>query len=58
MCGKGSLEEVAVHAPSVAGDGPTIARELLADLPDRLRQPGFSRTGGLHATGLFTPPAS
>ena len=32
-----------------------IARELLADLPDRLRQPTFARTGGLHATGLFSP---
>ena len=27
---------------------------MLADLPERLRQPGFARTGGLHATGLFT----
>jgi FdhD protein len=53
VCGKGALEEVAVHAP-VLPDGPTIARELLADLPERLRQPGFARTGGLHATGLFT----
>ena len=35
-------------------DGPTISRALLADLPERLRQPGFARTGGLHATGLFT----
>jgi len=35
--------------------GPSIARSLLADLPERLRQPGFARTGGLHATGLFTP---
>src|SRR5439155_22678776 len=24
------------------------------DLPDRLRQPSFARTGGLHATGLFS----
>ena len=30
-----------------------LGRELLADLPDRLIQPGFARTGGLHATGLF-----
>ena len=30
-----------------------LARELLAELPDRLVQPGFARTGGLHATGLF-----
>jgi FdhD protein len=34
--------------------GPRVARELLAGLPDHLRQPGFGRTGGMHATGLFT----
>jgi FdhD protein len=33
--------------------GPAVTRELLAALPDRLRQPTFARTGGLHATGLF-----
>jgi len=33
--------------------GAPPARELLADLPNRLVQPGFARTGGLHATGLF-----
>jgi FdhD protein len=53
VCGRGSLEEVAVHAP-VAPPGPVIARDLLAALPERLSQPGFLRTGGLHATGLFT----
>jgi FdhD protein len=53
VCGKGALEEVAVHAPRLP-DGPTIARDVLADLPNRLEQPGFARTGGLHATGLFT----
>ena len=53
VCGKGALEEVAVHAP-VLPAGPTVDRALLADLPNRLRQPGFERTGGLHATGLFT----
>ena len=30
-----------------------MSRELLAALPDRLEQPAFQRTGGLHATGLF-----
>jgi FdhD protein len=54
VCGKGALEEVAVHAPDLPA-GPGIARDLLADLPERLRQPSFARTGGLHATGLFTP---
>ena len=54
VCGKGALEEVAVHAPALP-DGLTIERDVLASLPDRLRQPEFERTGGLHATGLFTP---
>jgi FdhD protein len=53
VCGKGALEEVAVHSAPLP-DGPTIARALLADLPDRLVQPAFERTGGVHATGLFT----
>jgi FdhD protein len=52
VCGKGSLEEVAVHAP-VLPPGPQVARALLAALPERLRQPAFARTGGMHATGLF-----
>jgi FdhD protein len=34
--------------------GGPIDRHLLAALPDRLIQPGFDRTGGLHATGLFS----
>ena len=54
VCGKGALEEVAVHAAPIP-DGPALERELVAGLPDRLRQPTFERTGGLHATGLFTP---
>jgi FdhD protein len=52
VCGKGALEEVAVQAAPLPA-GPRIARDLLAGLPDRLVQPGFMRTGGLHATGLF-----
>jgi len=52
VCGKGALEEVAVLAAPLP-TGPIVARELLARLPERLVQPGFARTGGLHATGLF-----
>lgn len=52
VCGKGALEELAVRAPPLP-PGPRVARALLADLPARLRQPEFARTGGLHATGLF-----
>jgi FdhD protein len=53
VCGKGALEEVAVTSAPLP-DGPVIARALAAELPSRLEQPGFSRTGGLHATGLFS----
>jgi FdhD protein len=52
VCGKGALEEVAVHSESIRG-GPTVARSLVAGLPERLEQPAFAQTGGLHATGLF-----
>ncbi len=52
VCGKGALEEVAVHSAPLPA-GPVVARELLAGLPDQLRQPAFEATGGLHATGLF-----
>jgi FdhD protein len=52
VCGKGALEEVAVQCAIVA-PGPVVSRALLAGLPDRLAQPGFDLTGGLHATGLF-----
>lgn len=52
VCARGALEEIAVLA-APAPDGPRVSRALLAALPDRLRQPAFVRTGGLHATGLF-----
>ena len=56
MCGKGAIEAVEVVAPRV--ESPLEVREdVVASLPDRLReaQPAFAATGGLHATGLFTP---
>ncbi len=56
VCGKASIDAIRVSAGPVA-DGPTITVEVLASLPDRLReaQRVFDRTGGLHAAGLFTP---
>jgi FdhD protein len=54
VCGKGAIEELAVESLPPP-DGPIVSRELLASLPDRLEQPGFEHTGGLHATGLFEP---
>ncbi len=52
VCGKGALEEIAVHAP-VLGPGPVVGRDVLTRLPGALLQPAFERTGGMHATGLF-----
>jgi FdhD protein len=52
VCGKGALAEVAVASEPAVG-GPRVARALLAALPERLDQPAFERTGGVHATGLF-----
>jgi FdhD protein len=54
VCGKGALEEVAVHSAPIAAGRPVLDRALAAQLPDRLSQPTFARTGGTHATGLFT----
>ena len=56
VCGKGALEEVAVHADPLDTNParPVIARSLAMELPARLQQPTFDRTGGTHATGLFT----
>lgn len=53
VCGKGALEEVAVRAPRVTSP-IRVGRGLLARLPGLLHQPAFERSGGLHATGLFT----
>src|SRR5262249_46611019 len=57
ICGKTSIEDICVlpHAP-LAADTARFAPDMLAALPDRLRdaQRVFSRTGGLHAAGLFT----
>ena len=54
VCGKASLDAVSVLVEPVA-DGPTVGRDVIEALPDRLRadQDVFERTGGLHATGFF-----
>ncbi len=57
VCGKTSIEDICVlpHAP-LALDETHFDPAVLAALPHRLReaQRVFSRTGGLHAAGLFT----
>ncbi len=56
VCGKASLEAVAVSgAPTLPG-GPSLAPETVHALPATLResQAVFEQTGGLHAAALFT----
>ncbi|SDT45062.1 formate dehydrogenase accessory sulfurtransferase FdhD [Microlunatus soli] len=57
LCGKASLDAVRTTAAwSVADDPMRVGAEVLAALPDRLRdaQKIFDKTGGLHAAGLFS----
>ena len=55
ICGKASIDEVAVRAEPLPKGLPVVARAVILSLPDRLRaaQAAFERTGGLHAAGLF-----
>jgi FdhD protein len=56
VCGAATLEAVRARARwDVATDPVTVAVEVLAGLPGRLRarQRGFDRTGGVHAAGLM-----
>jgi FdhD protein len=56
VCGKGALEAVAVDAPRVESD-LRVPFAVVAAMPESLAaaQATFALTGGLHATGLFTP---
>ena len=57
VCGKASIEDICVLPhEALATDPARFAPAMLATLPERLReaQRVFSRTGGLHAAGLFT----
>lgn len=56
VCGKGAIEAVRVSAQPVEST-LRVTAAVVASLPDRLRagQAAFEATGGLHATGLFSP---
>jgi FdhD protein len=56
ICGKRSLASIEVRAAPVTAD-LTVPRGVLSSLPEGLRdaQPLFARTGGVHASALFTP---
>jgi FdhD protein len=55
ICGKAAIENVLHSAPPVV-DESSVDIGVLYELPDRLRseQSVFSRTGGLHAAGVFS----
>ncbi len=56
VCGKASIDAVRVRCIEAPNPVCAVDPELLCSLPDRLRaaQPLFSRTGALHAAGLFS----
>ena len=55
VCGQQSLDELAERDYPPVDETLTVDVDLVRRLPDLLReaQPAFSRTGGLHAAGLF-----
>jgi FdhD protein len=57
ICGKASLDEVALRAEPIPAGAPVVSRATILALPDALRaaQRAFDETGGLHASGLFSP---
>ncbi len=56
VCGKGAIDAVQVDAPRVESQ-LRLPLDVVTALPDALRaaQATFAATGGLHATGLFSP---
>jgi FdhD protein len=57
VCGKASIEALAVSCFAPPRDRPVIDRAVIHKLPQSLRprQAVFDRTGGLHAAALFDP---
>jgi len=55
ICGKASIDDIAVRCEPLPKGLPVVARAVILGLPDALRaaQSAFDRTGGLHAAGLF-----
>ncbi|MBV9125133.1 MAG: formate dehydrogenase accessory sulfurtransferase FdhD [Planctomycetes bacterium] len=56
VCGKKTIASLEVKGSAAAARW-TVARSILTTLPNQLRaaQPIFAKTGGVHASGLFTP---
>jgi FdhD protein len=55
VCGKKTIAALEVKG-AISDSQLTVERSVLASLPGRLRasQPTFAKTGGVHASGLFT----
>jgi FdhD protein len=55
VCGKAGLEALTLRVSEAIPPGPEVSPELIATLPDRLReaQGMFTATGGIHAAALF-----
>jgi FdhD protein len=55
ICGKASIDQIALRCEPLPKGLPVVPRSVIVSLPDRLReaQAAFERTGGLHAAGLF-----
>jgi FdhD protein len=60
ICGKASIDDVAVRCEPLPRGLPVISRSVIESLPGELRaaQAAFERTGGLHAAGLFETDGS
>ncbi len=56
VCGKSSLESLAISSPPALPLGPFVEHDVLTSMPSALReqQRAFERTGGMHAAGLFS----
>lgn len=60
VCGKASIDALKTQnkftREAIAESGPAVKNDVLVSLPDKLRsaQAVFDRTGGLHASGLFS----
>ena len=57
ICGKASLDEIATRCDPIPAGTPVVSRAIVLALPGALRaaQRAFDETGGLHASGLFSP---
>jgi FdhD protein len=55
ICGKASIDDVAIRCEPLPKGLPVVGRSVIRSLPEALRaaQAAFDRTGGLHAAALF-----